>query len=320
MEAKKKAFISYVAADKEFVRRLAKELNSHGIPIFFDEWDIQPGDSIIQRIFGEGLAASEFFFIVLSKASVRSSWVKDELDVATVRRIEGLTRVVPILKEDCEIPWSLRALRWVDLRTDFDSGVRELTKLVYDAGECPPLGTAPEIIQSLVEGVGGLSREASTVGVLLLQYSDLDNGVIPQISGQEIQRATNLTPQEINDAVDELEENGMVRTIKWLGTAPFDFGVILPTYVCFLHFRSQLPYDPEEDITRVVNTLATLGRCDAVTLKERTQLSVGRLNRAVAYLEDYGLAKIVTHLGTAPYTFAEVSATRQTPQATRVGT
>ena len=61
------------------------------------------------------MAKRDFFFVVLSKTSVGSSWVKDELDVATVRRIGGLTRVIPILKEDGEIPWSLRALRWLNM-------------------------------------------------------------------------------------------------------------------------------------------------------------------------------------------------------------
>lgn len=116
MKNEKRAFISYSHDDHEFVRRLADALNRNGVPLFFDEWDIRPGDSIIRKIFEEGLAKSDFFFVVLSKASVGSSWVKDELDIATVRRIGGFTRVVPILKEDCEIPWSLRALRWLDMR------------------------------------------------------------------------------------------------------------------------------------------------------------------------------------------------------------
>ena len=120
MNTQTRAFISYSHDDQEFVRRLADALNRNGVPLFFDEWDIRPGDSIIRKIFEEGLAKSEFFFVVLSKTSVASCWVKDELDVATVRRIGGLTRVVPILRDDCEIPWSLRALRWLDMRADFN--------------------------------------------------------------------------------------------------------------------------------------------------------------------------------------------------------
>jgi TIR domain len=317
MNDQKRAFISYSHDDRDFVRRLADALNCNGVPLFFDEWDIRPGDSIIKKIFEEGLAKSEFFFVVLSKTSVSSSWVKDELDVATVRRIGGLTRVVPILKDDCEIPWSLRALRWLDMRADFDAGVRELTKLAHGVDDRPPLGEAPGYIRALAESVGGLTREATTVGIYVLGRVNIDDGTNPQVGGEEIQKATQLVPHEINDAVDELEGNGLVRTMKWMGTLPFDFGVATPTYVIFLHFKDRLSYDPEDDIRITLNAIAAIDQCDPVELQKRTGLSVGRLDRAVDYVEDYGLAKVIRHSGTAPFSFGAVVATSQTRRAVR---
>jgi TIR domain len=317
MNTQKRAFISYSHDDQEFVQRLADALNRNGVPLFFDKWDIHPGDSIIRKIFEEGLAKSAFFFIVLSTRSVGSSWVKDELDIATVRRIEGLTRVVPILKEDCEIPWSLRALRWLDMRKDFEAGVRELTKLAHGVDERPSLGDAPGYIRGLTESVGGLTREATSVGIYLLGRVDLDDGTTPQVGGDEIRKATQLTPQEINDAMDELESNGLVRTLKWSGTSPFDFGVAMPTYVIFLHFKERLPYDPEEDVRIVLHAIAAIDECKPADLQRHTGLSVGRLDRAVDYLEDYGLAKVIRHSGTAPFSFGAVVATSQTRRAAR---
>jgi DNA-binding MarR family transcriptional regulator len=317
MKTQKRAFISYSHDDQEFVRRLADALNRNGVPLFFVEWDIRPGDSIIRKIFEEGLAESTFFSVVLSKTSVSSSWVKDELDVETVRRIESLTRVVPILKEDCEIPRSLRALRWLDMREDFEAGVRELTKLAHGVDERTPLGEATGYIGGLTESIGGLTREATSVGIYLLGRVNLDDGTNPQVGGDEIRTATQLTPQEINDAVDELEGNGLVRTVKWLGTSPFDFGVAMPTYVIFLHFKERLPYDPEEDIRIVLHAIAAIEKCAPTDLQKRTGLSAGRLNRAVDYLEDYGLAKVMRHLGTAPFSFGGVIATSQTRRAAR---
>jgi hypothetical protein len=40
--------------------------------LFLDEWDIRPGDFIIRKIFDEGQAKSDFFFIVLAKTSVEA--------------------------------------------------------------------------------------------------------------------------------------------------------------------------------------------------------------------------------------------------------
>jgi hypothetical protein len=317
MKNEKHAFISYSHDDQEFVRQLADALNRDEVPLFFDEWDIRPGDSIIRKIFEEGLAKRDFFFVVLSKTSVGSSWIKEELDVPTVRRIGGFTRVVPILKEDCEIPWSLRALRWLDMREDFEAGVRELTKLVNGADDRPTLGETPDFIRGLTESVGGLTREATSVGIYLLGRADIDDGTIPQVGGDEIQRGTQLTPREINDAVDELAGNGLVRTMKWIGTSPFDFGVAILTYLIFLHFKERLPYDPDEDIQIVLNAIAAIGQYEPADLRKRTGLSAGRLDRAVDYLEDYGLAKVIRHQRTAPYSFGAVLTTSQTRRAAR---
>jgi len=93
--------------------------------------------------------------------------------------------------------------------------------------------------------------------------------------------------------------------------------VATPTYVIFLHFKERLLYDPEEDIRIVLHAIAAIDQCEPADLQRRTGLSVGRLDRAVDYLEDYGLAKVIRHLGTAPFSFGAVLATSQTRRAAR---
>ena len=149
---------------------------------------------------------------------------------------------------------------------DFEAGIRELTKLVHGSDDRPALGEAPEFIRGLTESVGGLTREATSVGSYLLGRADVDDGTIPQVDGDEIQR-DKLTPQEINDAVDELEGNGLVRTMKWIGRLPFDFGVAMLTYLIFLHFKEPLPYDPEEDIQIVLDAMAAIEQCEPADLR-----------------------------------------------------
>jgi hypothetical protein len=314
---KKKSFISYAHEDASFAQKLAESLNASGVDLFFDKWDIHPGASIVKKIFDEGLGDCELFLIVLSPASVDSSWVRNELDVATVQRIEGLTRIVPILKADCQIPMSLRPLRWLDMRSDFEGGIRELTKLAYGVNDRPPLGTTPTFITELHGSVGGLSREATGVGTLLLNESDIDGGRVPQIRGNEISASTKLSAIEVNDAVDELEEFGLVKTLKWLGTGPYDFGAVMPRYLLFLHFKEALPYDPDNDVRIAVNAIAALNLCDANTLSSHSGLSAGRLNRAIEYIDDYGIAEVQRYMGTAPYTFGKVRSTRRTREASK---
>nr|WP_320190104.1 toll/interleukin-1 receptor domain-containing protein [uncultured Desulfobacter sp.] len=156
MTSDKKLFISHSHKDRDFAERLARALMKQGQDVWFDKWEIQPGDSIVSKIFEEGLSNASAFAIVLSKESVRSKWVREELNIATIRRIEDLTRVIPLLKEDVEIPSALRSLHWVDMRAEFDRGVRDIVNALSGFSDKPALGEVPEHLQSIITPVAGL--------------------------------------------------------------------------------------------------------------------------------------------------------------------
>ena len=49
-------FLSHASADKDrFVRHFAEELTARGLRVWFDEWALLPGDSLVDKIFAEGL-------------------------------------------------------------------------------------------------------------------------------------------------------------------------------------------------------------------------------------------------------------------------
>lgn len=310
----KKIFISYSHDDREFAERLATALYQAGEEVWWDQWEILPGDSLIQKIFEEGLSNASAFIIVLSPSSVESKWVREELDVATVRKIEGVTRVIPVIKEGTEIPTSLRSLMWLDMREDFDGGVRKIINAVHGVTAKPPGQRAVNILDRLTESIAGLSPAASTVGLFVLRSSDPDTGLEAAFSGPFLTDALDLDPQTLNDAVDELEEQGLVTAMKLMGTSPYEFAQIEPTYVLYREFSKYLPYDPDEDVRVTAAAVAAAGEIEGPELAERTHLPPGRLNRAVAYLEDYGLATVIKVLGTSPHTFGRVMATRRTRQ------
>ncbi len=316
MITKKKGFLSYSHEDKDFAQSIAQKLNESGIEVWWDEWEILAGDSIIQKIFMEGLSEADIFLIVLSNASVNSNWVKQELDHAIIKKIEGVTRIIPLIKEKCDIPPPLRTLLWVDLSTDFDTGIKKIVKSIFDVSDKPPLGEVPEYITELKQSVGGLSQIASTVGTILLNRQEDQLGFEKMFSGEEIKSNSKLTPEEINDAIDELEEYGLVKVLKHMGTAPYDFGEVEPTYALFLHFKNEgLDYDPIEDIKVITSALeASENYINGEEIQELTRLPTVRINRAVAYLGDYNILDVMKALGTAPFDFATIKATRKTRQ------
>ena len=106
-----RAFVTYSHRDSEFVDQLVADLETSGLSVVFDKRLLRPGDSLL-AIFEE-IGAVNFLLAVLSPHSVRSNWVKKELAVAVVREIEEPDfKVIPIIKEQCQIPENLKqALR-----------------------------------------------------------------------------------------------------------------------------------------------------------------------------------------------------------------
>ena len=117
------AFISSNKADKPFVDRLVKKIESEPfgnrrLKCFYWEWDIQPGEDILLKI-EEALPKSRFVVVVMSPDWAQSNWTKLERVISVYEDPSGIIgRVIPILSRSCEIPLSLRILRWIDFSSD----------------------------------------------------------------------------------------------------------------------------------------------------------------------------------------------------------
>ena len=116
-----KTFFSYARQDSEFVLRLVKDLRAAGADVWLDQLDIGLGqhwDTAIENALG----ACPRHVSVLSPAAVTSQNVLDEISFA----LEEQKQVIPLLYRECTIPFRLRRLQWVDFRTDYESGFKEL--------------------------------------------------------------------------------------------------------------------------------------------------------------------------------------------------
>jgi len=117
-------FISYSRKDTQFVDKLAARLVKHKARVWVDRWELKVGDSIVQRI-QDAIKEADALIVVLSKASVVSSWCNKEITAGLILELEEKRVVVlPILLEDCEIPLFLRDKMHADFRVDFEDGFR----------------------------------------------------------------------------------------------------------------------------------------------------------------------------------------------------
>lgn len=97
-------FISHNKKQKPLARLLATTLAANGQSVWFDEWNLKPGDSLIGGI-ENGLAEARVFAIIWSKDSAASNWVGTELRAYLRRRVDDNTlRIIPIMVDDTPLP------------------------------------------------------------------------------------------------------------------------------------------------------------------------------------------------------------------------
>ena len=125
----KKVFISYNNANRNFVEKLANNIQNAGLSVWWDEWEIKVGDSIFQKV-NDGISTSANLVVVLSTSSVNSSWVQREVGSALMKQLssEKSITILPVLLEDCDIPPLLRDILWADFRKSYQSGLTQLLK------------------------------------------------------------------------------------------------------------------------------------------------------------------------------------------------
>ena len=106
-------FLSHSAKDKPVVRDVAERLRKDGLRVWFDEWEIRPGDSIGRTQsktakIEEGLERSRVLVLCMSANAFGSDWA--QLESGTFRFRDPLNkerRFLPLRLDDAPIKGSL---------------------------------------------------------------------------------------------------------------------------------------------------------------------------------------------------------------------
>ncbi len=134
-------FLSHNSNDKPRVRRLAKRLKEEGLRVWFDEWNVGPGDIIALKV-EEGLEQSRVLLLCISPNALASGWVALERSTSIHRDPANKgRRFIPLLLADCELPDTLRRYKYVDFReeSDEDAALAELLSVCRSEMGEPPL-------------------------------------------------------------------------------------------------------------------------------------------------------------------------------------
>jgi len=89
-------FISHASEDKDaIVRPLANSLQSEGLRVWYDDFELRIGDSLRRKI-DQGLANSRVGLVVLSQAFIAKGWTNYELDGIVTKTTTGEQVLLPI--------------------------------------------------------------------------------------------------------------------------------------------------------------------------------------------------------------------------------
>ena len=121
-----KIFIAHASEDKEIVRKLANDLIDRGLLVWFDEWEIKVGDSLVEKI-NQGIENSSFMAIGLSKNSIQKPWVNKEINAGFMKELNDRgVYLLPLLLEDCKIPPLLSDKKYANFSVSYEDGLTEL--------------------------------------------------------------------------------------------------------------------------------------------------------------------------------------------------
>lgn len=150
MEKNPKAFISHATKDqKRFVRKFAEKLQANGVETWYSEWSLSMGDSLIDKISDEGISKSDVVIVIISKNSINSNWVKQELNWSLIDFINEKCRLFPIaIDSEVKFPDSLRDTfhkRIKDIN-NYDEEFNDLLCDIFGKSRKPKLGEKPKFL------------------------------------------------------------------------------------------------------------------------------------------------------------------------------
>ena len=216
-------FISHASEDKErFVLNFARKLRSRGIDAWVDRWEMLPGDSLVTKIFEEGIKDAQAMIVVISEYSVNKRWVRAELNVGVVNQIEQASRLIPVIigdVEDSEIPQSLRDTLWERVRdpNNYAAEFERIVRSIYGQREKPELGDPPAYVQMEIDRISDLDEVDSLILRLCCEASIEEN--MPRIVVDpgtmiEVAESFDIPREQTLESLDILESRRYINCMR----------------------------------------------------------------------------------------------------------
>jgi hypothetical protein len=294
-----KVFISHSSTDKErFVTHFATRLRDNGVDAWVDSWEMNPGDSLVDKIFEEGLKNCHAMIVVLSKNSVESKWVREELNAAMVKKIEKSAKLIPVRLDGCEVPECVKHCIWQDVPdpANYDDEFKRILNSIYDQYDKPPIGEPPPHLRDDTPTMGDLSRIDSTILEAICRIA-IDKEM-PMIDGEplvEKLKAVGISEAEIMESQEVLEGRNYIEVLRTMGP-PYVYSMKV-TPMGFDHFAHACLPDYSKLCADVGRCLVRMEHISNRSVAQSLNLPLRIVEHIFESLKHNGLIKYAESIG-----------------------
>ncbi len=293
-----KAFISHASEDKtRFVVPFAERLRARGVDAWLDRWEMLPGDSLVDKIFEEGLRNAAAVVVVLSTYSVNKPWVREELNAAFVARVNAGSRLIPVVLDECDVPAALASTLWERIPdlTSYDSSFDRIVASITGVREKPPLGNLPGYVTSPIKEIAGLAR----IDNLVLKAScelamSKGHNLLAGTDVHAVPELVDTPEQELSDSLDVLEQSGLLSVSRHIGRGLPHFKI---TTYGFQQYAQAYVDQYEAKVQSVAVAVVNKGLQDNESISKSLDLPQYLVDHALLVLESQQYIRLSKNLG-----------------------
>jgi hypothetical protein len=293
-----KTFICHSSEDKDrFVIRFAERLRSNGIDAWIDKWEMVPGDILVDKIFESGIQYSNCFIIVLSKSSTQKKWVKEELNAAFMKRIEGKIRIIPVIIEECEIPECLKSTVWIKIIDiqKYDEEYKMIENAILGVSDKPELGELPKYAKGIDPIIPRLTKLDNSIFVEMCRWAIIHSRPFVQVSSiLDVLYGNGISNADIEETLEILHTEGYIELSKMRPLELWHAKITIYGMEEYLN----LFFEKYEEIKKsIMFLIINENVLENLQLQDRIKQSIIIIDHILELLKQNGLLDTVSFLG-----------------------
>ncbi|MCB2360294.1 toll/interleukin-1 receptor domain-containing protein [Clostridium estertheticum] len=288
-----KVFISHASEDKErFVIDFATKLRKRGIDAWVDKWEMSPGDSLVDKIFEEGIKNAQAVIVIISENSIKKPWVREELNAGMVKKINTGSKLIPVVIDNCEMPECLKSTVWqpIDNINSYSDELDRIIMTIFGKTDKPPIGQPPAYVNTIINIFPNLTKIDSIILKVICEKAIENNSSYNFFTDNifEIISKYGISKYEFLETIDILDSRGYI-----VGTRTVN--QTIPIFYLALHGINEyvnLYVKDFEIIMKRVCSCIVNKNCDNHVIASELNKPIVLINHAFDLLEQKGLIGI----------------------------